>query len=73
MCTPTLQAELGVKEAFYRDLHSLLQQVDPKEKLLSFGDFNARVGRYFELRKGALRRHEIGNFNDNVHLLFLFV
>ena len=70
MCTPTLQAELGVKEAFYRDLHSLLQQVDPKEKLLSFGDFNARVGRYFELRKGALGRHEIGNFNDKVHLLF---
>ena len=32
---PTLQAEIGVKEAVYRDLHHLLQQVDPKEKFLN--------------------------------------
>ena len=42
--TPTLQAETGVKEAFYRDLHNLLQQVDSKDKLLILGDFNTRVG-----------------------------
>ena len=30
---PTLQAEAGVKEAFYRDLHNLLQQADSKDKL----------------------------------------
>ena len=41
---PTLQAETGVKEAFYRDLHNLLQQVDSKDKVLILGDFNARVG-----------------------------
>ncbi|WP_419612621.1 hypothetical protein, partial [Thiolapillus sp.] len=41
---PTLQAETGVKEAFYSDLHNLLQQVDSKDKLLILGDFNARVG-----------------------------
>ena len=46
---PTLQAETGVKEALYRDLHNLLQQVDSKEKLLILGDFNARMGRNFEL------------------------
>ena len=46
---PTLQAETGVKEAFYRDLRNLLQQVDPKDKLLILGDFNARMGRNFEL------------------------
>ena len=28
---PTLQAETGVKEAFCRDLHNLLQQVDSKD------------------------------------------
>ena len=28
---PTLQAETGVKEAFYCDLHNLLQQVDFKD------------------------------------------
>ena len=31
---PTLQAETGVKEALYRDLHNILQQVDSKDKLL---------------------------------------
>ena len=45
---PTLQAEAGVKKAFC-DLHSLLQQVDSKDKLLILGDFNARLGRDFEL------------------------
>ena len=44
---PTLQAETGVKEAFYPDLHKLLQQVESEDKLLIFGDFNARVGRDF--------------------------
>ena len=29
----TLQAEIGVKEAFYHDLHNLLQQVDSEDKL----------------------------------------
>ena len=29
----TLQAEIGVKEAFYRDLHDVMQQVDSKDKL----------------------------------------
>ena len=41
---PTLQAETGVKEAFYSDLHNLLQQVDSKDKLLILGDFNAKNG-----------------------------
>ena len=46
---PILQAKTGVKEAFYRDLHDLLQQVDSNDKLLILGDLNARVGRDFEL------------------------
>ena len=39
---PTLQAETGVKEAFYRDLHNLLQQVDSKEKPLILGDLTQK-------------------------------
>ena len=68
----TLQAETGVKEAFYRDLHNLLQQVDSKGKLLILGDFNARVGRNFELWKEVIGRHGIGNCNDNGRLLLEF-
>ena len=38
---PTLQAEIGVKEAFYCDLHILLQQAE--DELLILGDFSTRV------------------------------
>ena len=72
MYAPTLQAEIGVKEAFYCHLHNLLQQVDSKDKLLILGDFNARVGRDFELWNGVLGRHGIDNCNDNGRLLLEF-
>ena len=68
---PTLEAETGIKEAFYHDLYNLLQQVDSKDKLLISGDFNARV-RDFELWKGVLGRHGIGKCNDNGCLLLEF-
>ena len=68
----TMQAETGVNEAFYRGLHNLLQQVDSKDKLLIVGDFNARVGQDFELWKGVLGRHGIGNCNDNWRMLLEF-
>ena len=68
----TLQAETGVKEDFYHDLHNLLQQVVSKDKLLILGDFNARVGEDFELWKGVQGRHGIGNCNDNGRFLLEF-
>ena len=48
--------------------HNSLQQVDPKYKLLSLGDLNARAGRGFELWKGVLGSQGIGNCNDSGHL-----
>ncbi|KAL8621572.1 hypothetical protein ACOMHN_026243 [Nucella lapillus] len=66
---PTLQADAGVKEAFYRDLHNILQQVDSRIKVLILGDSNARVRRDFKVRKGVLGRHGIGNCNHNGRLL----
>ena len=69
---PTQQDETWVKEAFYHDLLNLLQQVDSKDKLLILGDFNARVGRDFELWKRVLGRHGIGNCNVSWCLLLEF-
>ena len=42
--SPTLQAEIGVKKAFYRNLHNLLQQVDSKDRLLILRGCNSKSG-----------------------------
>ena len=68
---PTLQAETGVKEAFYCDLHNLLKQVDFKDKFLILEGFNTRVGRDFEQWKGVLGKNEIGSCIDNGHCSIL--
>ena len=69
VCAPTLQPETGIKEAFYRELHNLLEHFDSKDKLLILGDFTERVGRDFKLWKRVLGRHGIGSCNDNGRLL----
>ena len=49
-----------------------MQQVYSKDKLLILADFNARVGRDFELWKGVLGRHGICNYSDNGRVLLEF-
>ncbi|XP_068675615.1 craniofacial development protein 2-like [Montipora foliosa] len=70
--SPTLQADLAVKEAFYGDLHTVITRIDPKDKLIVLGDFNARVGRDSQLWKGVLGKHGLSNCNDNGRLLLQF-
>ena len=70
--SPTLQADSAVKEAFYGDLHTVITRIDPKEKLIVLGDFNARVGRDSQLWKGVLGKHGLGNCNDNGRMLLQF-
>ena len=67
---PTLQAETSVKETYYRHLHNLLQHVNSKDKLVILDDFNASVGSDFELWKGVLGKHGLGNYNDRLLLQF---
>ena len=62
--SPTLQAYWAVKEAFYGDLHTFITCIDPKDKLIVLGDFNARVGRESQLWKGVLGKYGLGNCND---------
>ena len=69
---PTLLAEPMTKEAFYRDLRELVLRIDKDDKLLIMGDFNARVGRDFEVWNGVLGRHGVGNCNENGRLLLGF-
>ncbi|XP_068735636.1 craniofacial development protein 2-like [Montipora capricornis] len=63
--SPTLQADSAVKEAFFSDLHTVITRIDPKDKLIFLGDFNARVGRDSQLWKGVLGKQGLGNCNDN--------
>ncbi|XP_076442022.1 uncharacterized protein LOC143281001 [Babylonia areolata] len=72
MYAPTLQADAVTKEAFYRELSSLLRKVDKEDKILIMGDFNARVGRDHIIWPGVTGRHGTGNCNDNGRLLLEF-
>ena len=67
-----MQAASAVKEAFYGDLHTVITCIDPKDKLIILGDFNARVGRDSQLWKGVLGRYGLGNCNNNGRLLLQF-
>ena len=58
---PTLQAEPAENDKFYPDLQGVLQSTSADNKVIIFGDFNARVG-----------QHGSGKWNDSGHLLLEF-
>ena len=70
--SPTLKAEPAEKDRFYSDLRSLIQSTPADDKVVILGDFNARVGQDSKAWKGVLRKHGVGNCNENGRLLLEF-
>ncbi|XP_063589282.1 uncharacterized protein LOC134766349 [Penaeus indicus] len=58
-----------VKDKFYEELDSVISSVPTANKLLLFGDFNARVGVDHQAWEGVIGKHSIGKCNSNGLLL----
>ena len=63
-----MQTDLNSKET-YRELRSLLLNIDSAQKVLVIGDFSAQVGKDFDVWPGVLGRHGVGKCNDNGRML----
>ena len=66
---PTMMAPDDIKEAFYEQLNNVLTAVPRSHRLYILGDFNARVGRDFQLWPKVLGHHGVGSENSNGTLL----
>lgn len=62
---PTLMASDEDKGKFYGDLRYIIEHVQPTDKILLLGDFNARVGVDHVAWSNVLGPHGIGNCNSN--------
>jgi hypothetical protein len=69
---PTMMATDSEKEAFYEGLQSIIDATDKNDVIMLMGDFNARVGADFQVYKGCLGKHGVGNCNSNGELLLDF-
>ena len=54
-----------VKDKFYEELEALISTVLQSDKLILFGDFNARVGKDHHAWERVLGHHGIGKCNSN--------
>lgn len=70
--SPTLQADISVKEKFYTDLRTYVSKAPAEDKIFILGDFNARVGKDAEAWKGVLGSHGVGKRNENGLMLLEF-
>nr|VZI45782.1 unnamed protein product [Spirometra erinaceieuropaei] len=59
----------AARDKFYEDLHALLATVSKVDKLIVFGDFNARVGTDHTAWREVLGPHGLRGSNDNGLLL----
>ncbi|XP_068717545.1 craniofacial development protein 2-like [Montipora capricornis] len=66
---PTLTSPDETKEQFYDQFDQVIRSTPPSDKLIIFGDFNARVGKGHNSWEGILGRHGVGKINDNGLLL----
>ena len=62
---PTLMAEEDQTDDFYDSLDSVLRKVNPNDKIILLGDFNARVGSRSDLWEDVIGSHGIGSMNSN--------
>ena len=66
---PTLTSPDETKEQFYDQFDQVIRSTPPSDKLIIFGDFNARVGKDHNSWEGILGRHGVGKVNNNGLLL----
>lgn len=66
---PILASDVEDKETFYACLDQILSEIPREDKIILFGDFNARVGRDQHLWKGTIGKEDMGNINSNGVLL----
>ena len=65
---PTLVSDDEEKQRFYDNFRDVLQAVPKGDKIVSTGDFNARVGKDWQAWD-SLGRHGVGSMNGNGQLL----
>jgi len=66
---PILAALQADKECFYEQVDRAVQAEPHKVKVLVLGDFNARVGKDYNLWHKVLGRHGLGKENSNGTML----
>ena len=63
---PTEVSQTGVKDKFYRDLHSVQKQLPQNDVHILLGDFNARVGSDTDAWKDVIGKHSLHQIaNEN--------
>lgn len=66
---PTLDRPEQEKNDFYRQLRTIISNVQHRDKIIIMGDFNARVGADNASWGGVLGHHGVGQMNENGLLL----
>lgn len=62
---PTMKNTSDTKDKFYSELRLVLDKIPHSDKLILFGDFNARVGSDAKIWTGVVGKHGTGKVNSN--------